>query len=59
MALGAGLTLADHPDLYSREIGDMSVMGLPFGQNGGSASLLLPQGSITFGDLSAEVTGPG
>ena len=28
-------------------------------QNGGSASLLLPQGSIAFGDLSAEVTGPG
>ena len=26
---------------------------------GGSASLLLPQGSGTFGDLSAEVTGPG
>ena len=28
-------------------------------QNGGSASLHLPQGSITFGDLSAEVTGLG
>jgi hypothetical protein len=28
-------------------------------QLGGSASLLLPQGPITFGDLSGEVTGLG
>jgi hypothetical protein len=28
-------------------------------QIGGSASLLLPQGPIIFGDLSAEVTGLG
>ncbi len=30
-----------------------------FVPNGGSASLLLPQRSITFGDLSAEVAGLG
>ena len=29
------------------------------GHTGGSASLFLPQGSITFGDLWAEVTGLG
>lgn len=41
-------TIALHPELNLETV-----------HIGGSASLLLPQASITFGDLSAEVTGPG